>query len=310
MLYLKHTESNKETVMSSVEYKAFAKINLHLDVTGIREDGFHSVNTVMQTISLCDTVSASLREDSEFILTCTDPDVPTDSKNLAIKAALLFAETTGIRRGADIHIEKRIPLSAGLAGGSADGAATLLALNELNGSPLSLAELCRLGSRLGADVPFCIVGGGAFADGKGDRLHSFPALPDCTLLVACGGEGVSTPAAYGMLDELYNKFESEIYYVPKDISPLRDAMSDGDLRRISNNLYNIFESPILAARPVASNLRRIMLDCGALGAMMSGSGPSVFGIFTDREGLERACDRIRKLGVTPHVCSPISRRQM
>lgn len=290
--------------MRSVTKKAYAKINLHLDITDKRADGYHDVCNVMQSISLCDTVTLTEREDDEYTVRCNVGDVPAGRDNLTVRAAIAFCKATGTSLGADITIEKNIPMAAGLAGGSADAAATLLCMNELCGEPLSLDALCRLGGELGADVPFCIGGGTAFADGRGDVLHPFPAMPDCTLVVACGGEGVSTPVAFGMLDELYNNFVSDIFYAPHDRTPLSHAMEEGDINMVAKSIYNIFEKPILSVRPVAANLRRIMLASGALGAMMSGSGPSVFGIFDSTEKAELACDTIQKIGVTPHICTP------
>lgn len=291
--------------MRSVTKKAFAKINLHLDITGVRADGYHDVCNVMQSVSLCDTVTLTERADSEYSVNCNASYVPSDRSNLAVRAALAFCEATGSSIGADITIEKNIPMAAGMAGGSADAAATLLCMNELCDNPLSMDELCKIGGKIGADVPFCIVGGTAFADGKGDILHPFPSMPDCTLVIACGGEGVSTPVAFKMLDELYNNFTSDIFYAPRDLSALERAMSEGNLFATARSIYNIFEKPILSSRPVAANLRRIMLSSGALGAMMSGSGPSVFGIFDSEEKAQAACDTVKKIGVNPHICFPI-----
>ncbi len=292
--------------MKEVTRKAFAKINLHLNVTGIRPDGFHSVNTVMQSVSLYDEVFIRLTDTEGFTLTCNVEGVPLDEKNLASRAFILYKAATGMPLGAHISIKKNIPMAAGLAGGSADAAATLLALNDLCGHPLSVSELCEIGSRLGSDVPFCIVGGAAFADGKGDSLHPFPTMPDCTLVIACGGEGVSTPWAYRTLDEVYNGFSSAEDHPPVDIAALKLAADGKDIVAVAKNLYNIFEEPILSVRPVAARLKSIMLDCGALGAMMSGSGPSVFGIFTSEDAARLARERIETLGVTPHVCKPVN----
>lgn len=290
--------------MTTVQ-KGYAKINLHLDITGIMAGGYHSVNTVMQSVSLCDTVTLTLRRDMEYVLSCNVDGVPLDGSNLALKAAKAFEAAVGRRLGADIHIDKSIPMAGGLAGGSADAAAVLRGLNELCGSPLDTKELCRIGGQLGADIPFCIVGGAAFADGKGDILHPFPTMPDCTIVIACGGEGVSTPVAYRALDELYGGFTPDSGYEPRSLTELYAAAEACDLEGIVKNTFNIFESPILSMRPVAAELKRTMLSCGALGAMMSGSGPSVFSIFRSAKNAQHACDEIRKMGVTPHICKPI-----
>lgn len=288
-----------------ISVRGYAKINLHLDITGRRSDGYHTVNTVMQTISLCDTVTVSLREDERFFVTCNMEGVPTDEKNLAVKAALLLRETLGKRFGANIDILKKIPMAAGLAGGSADAAATLVALNRLLGTPYSLDQLCDMGSTLGADVPFCIVGGTRFADGKGEILHPFPKMPECSIVIACEGEGVSTPWAYRRLDEAYGNFEAEFGYQAKELSTLETALKEKDLRKISRAMYNIFESCVLSERPIAAEIRSIFLSCGALGAMMSGSGPSVFGIFLSEDAAKFALQALEKEGYQGVICHPI-----
>ena len=290
--------------MAGITCKAFAKINLHLDVTGIRDDGFHSVSTVMQSVSLYDEVYVSLSDTEGFTLSCDVSGVPLDDKNLSARAFIAYKAATNMPHGAHISIKKRIPMAAGLAGGSADAAATLLALNELCKNPLALSELCEIGASLGADVPFCIVGGTAFADGKGEVLHPFPSMPKCTIIIACGGEGVSTPEAYRMLDRIYNNFSSSEDHAPADITTLYKAASSEDVYAVAKNLYNVFEAPILSVRPIAAKLKSTMLECGAIGAMMSGSGPSVFGVFTDKDAVKLACENIEKLGITVHVCTP------
>lgn len=289
----------------SVQVFGYAKINLHLDITGRRADGYHTVNTVMQTVSLCDEVTLTLREDERIFASCTVEGVPGDEKNLAVRAALLLREAVGSSFGVEIQIKKSIPMAAGLAGGSADAAATLLGLNRLLGEPYSGAKLCEIGSHLGADVPFCIVGGTRFADGKGDVLHDFPNMPDCAIVIACEGEGVSTPWAYRRLDETFGNFEENFGYIPKSIEPLKEALAEKDLREITAAMFNIFEEPVLAERPVAAELRSLFLSAGALGAMMSGSGPSVFSIFSSEEDAEKAVDLLKEKGYRGFLCRPI-----
>ena len=282
----------------------YAKINLHLDITGRRSDGYHTVNTVMQSISLCDEVTVSLQEDGCIFATCNVDGVPSDEKNLAVRAALMFRDAMGKYFGAKIEIVKRIPMAAGLAGGRADAAATLVALNRLLGEPYSTEELCAMGATLGADVPFCIVGGTRFADGKGDVLHDFPSIPDAVLVVSCEGEGVSTPWAYRLLDEKYGNFESGSY-VPKSMDDLECALKAKDLLALSHSMYNVFESPVLAERPVAAEIRSLFLSCGALGAMMSGSGPSVFAIFASQMDAEKALLSLETKGYQGYLCHPV-----
>lgn len=293
--------------MSSITKKGYAKINLHLDITGIMDNGYHSVQTVMQSVSLCDEVTVSLRGDGAYNVSSNVEGVPTDEKNLAVKAARALERRLERPIGANIHIEKRIPMAAGLAGGSADAAAVLLALNELLGEPLDMKALCEVGSTLGADVPFCIVCGSAYAEGKGDILYPFPRLCDCHIVIACGGEGVSTPWGYGLLDKKYNGF-TDGSYSPRGVEKLKNAMQTGNIRDICEHIYNIFEDPILAERPVAKNIKEIMLSSGAVGAMMSGSGPSVFGIFESEQVAKKAIENIKASdvnGISVALCRPV-----
>jgi 4-diphosphocytidyl-2-C-methyl-D-erythritol kinase len=281
--------------------RAYAKINLHLDIKGIRADGYHDVETVMQTVSLCDTVTVTLT-DSSVSCECDAEGVPADEKNIAVRAARLFLDAIGSNRGAHIRIEKRIPMAAGLAGGSTDAAATLKALNMLYGEPLEESELLSLGSRLGADVPFCIRGGCAYSDGKGDILHEFSRIPeDTVIVVACGGEGVSTPWGYRLMDETYDNFKD---YATKGTDALKAALDSDEPESFCGYIFNIFEAPVLRERPVAAELKQTMLDMGARAAMMSGSGPSVFGIFKDTGDAEKVAEAIKSAGYFACVCSP------
>ena len=292
--------------MQNIAVRAYAKINLHLDVLGIAENGYHLVNTVMQTVSLCDDVEVSINATGVHSIECSIPGIPLDAKNLAWRAADIFFAKTGFSYGADIKITKRIPAAAGLAGGSADAAAVFIALNELCGKPLTDEELYVISAKLGADVPFCIAGGAKFADRYGDVLHPFFELPECFLVVTCGKEGVSTPWAYAKLDETYSGF-AEGAYTPRSTAPLEDALRSGNILGVCENMYNIFEGVIEKEREEVGMLRGIMLKNGALGAMMSGSGPSVFGIFDDSQKAEAACSAIAELGLPTFVCKPISR---
>ena len=293
-----------ELYMNKISLKAYAKINLHLDVASKYPNGYHEVRTVMQTVSLCDDVEVSLNDGAENTLWCDVEGVPTDSRNIAWRAADIFFEACGIRGGADIRITKRIPMAAGMAGGSADGAAVLKALNLLCKEPLSMEELLALGAKLGADVPFCIKGGTGYADGIGAELHSFPEMPKCHLVTACGKEGVSTPWAYSELDALYSDFANGVYE-PFEVSRLREAFEKGDISDVADNMYNIFESAIEPKRPEVTAIKKLMLESGALGAMMSGSGPSVFGIFSCEVEAKAAEARLRKTGVAAFYAVPV-----
>lgn len=287
-----------------IRERGYAKINLHLDITGRLEGGYHSVETVMQSISLYDEISVTPAKEG-FCCCCNQPGVPTDEKNLAVCAAMLFAERVKYEGGARIEIEKHIPMAAGMAGGSADAAATLRAMNRMLGEPLSMKELCELGASLGADVPFCITGGTAYADGKGDLLHPIDPMPDCMILAACEGEGVSTPWAYGLLDRLHGGFEAGCDYQPKGTDALREALREKNIEAVASAMYNIFEEPVLEQRPVAADVKRVITECGALCAMMSGSGPSVFGVFTDEAEARVAEECLKGRGYRPFLCHPI-----
>ena len=292
----------------TIREKGYAKINLHLDITGRLDGGYHAVSTVMQTVSLCDelTISNIKKSDSAiFRLECNNPDVPCDERNLAYKAAMLFCENAGVNISADIRIEKNIPMAAGMAGGSTDGAAVLRGLNKALGEPLSIEQLCEIGSRLGADIPFCIVGGTLYADGRGDILHKLPNMPDCALLVACEGEGVSTPWAYRLLDTVHSDFNENSAYSPKDMNALNERLKSGEIKKIALEMYNIFEEPVLSERPVANRVKELMLEGGAINAMMSGSGPSVFGIFLSNNDAERARKLLEDNGFKGYICNPV-----
>lgn len=286
--------------------KAYAKINLHLDVTGIREDGYHSVETVMQSVSLCDEVTVSLIDDGKVYAKCNIDGLPEDDGNIAVRAARLYLSEIGSDKGAIISIEKRIPMAAGLAGGSADAAATLLALNALFGGALSDELLLALGARLGADVPFCISCGTKYSDGRGDVLHAFPTLSeDAVFVIACGGEGVSTPWGYRLLDECFERFSG---YSPVGCEALRSAIAEGGTFDFAKHLFNIFERPVTEHRPVASELLDILRKNGALAAMMSGSGPSVFGVFASKERATAALTALLPLNCFACICHPVGER--
>lgn len=278
----------------------YAKINLHLDITRIRNDGYHDVEIVMQTLTLCDKVTVSADDSGEFFCECNVGDVPTGEKNIAVRAAMLYAEAIGGGIGARIKIEKNIPMAAGLAGGSTDAAATLIALNEIFENKLCEEELLKIGSKLGADVPFCIRGGCAYTDGRGDILHPFPALPKgLTFVVACGGEGVSTPWAYRLMDETHGNF---VNYEPRGVERLKETLLSASPERFVEHTFNIFERSVLRERPIAKEIKDTLLELGAKGAMMSGSGPSVFAVF-DSESLAKNAEKaIKEKGYFASVC--------
>ncbi len=284
---------------------ANAKINLFLDVTGRRDDGYHSLVSCMQTVDFGDTVSADIRKDvtgQHFTLSCSDPSLPCDETNLAHRAAMLFLQKTEI---ADydirMRIDKRIPISAGLGGGSADAAAVLRMLNKYYGYPLDTPALSELGKRLGADVPFCIVGGTCYCEGIGELLEPTKTdKPDYTVLIAKTDERMSTAEAFARLDDLYGDFSAR----PESVGAqcVIDALSCGDVTRLAKSVYNIFESAVFPIRPQARELKQKLLHAGALCALMSGSGPSVFGIFLSDIRAEICASAMRKQGHFAVAC--------
>ncbi len=286
---------------------AYAKINLHLDVTAKRADGFHDIRTIMQTVSLCDTVKLTLTADGKITVRSDVPSVPLGNENIAYRAAKLFFEVNSLSSGVEIEIKKRIPMAAGLAGGSTDAAAVLVGLNRLCGRPMQLDRLLKLGAALGSDVPFCILGGAAYGEGRGEVLTSLKSMPtDMIMLVAVGGEGVSTPWAYRLLDNENNNFYQ---YIPHDKDTLEKALTAGDREGICKHLFNIFEQSVVRERPTVATIKRLMLDGGASAAIMSGSGPSVFGIFNAIEYAETTREMIEKLGYFCSVVYPTEKNK-
>lgn len=289
--------------------RANAKINLYLDVVGRRENGYHDIVSIMQTVSLCDLVTVDYRPSSHTSIRLTasgNADMPTDCRNLAWRAAELYLGHIERSGEVTVIIEKHIPMAAGLAGGSSDAAAVLRGLNRLCGNPLSREELCALGAKLGADIPFCITGGGSLVTGIGDGLEEIASMPSCPLVVACMGEGVSTPWAYGKLDELHGCFAQE---KTDDGRHMRivNAMREGHIDSVCGDFYNIFEEVVPSVQPHVNKLKTAMKEGGALRAMMSGSGPSVFGVFADVRDAEAVCMRLREMGAAAFVCHPCAK---
>lgn len=260
--------------MDSIQMRAYAKINLALDVTGRRENGYHDVRMVMQTISLFDKLTIRPIVKDELIVANSHGFLPSGRGNLVYDAASLFLNTLGSKQGFCIELEKHIPIAAGMAGGSADAAATLLGLNELFRTPFSKKELHSLGLSLGADIPFCLTGGTALAEGIGEILTPLPAPPACKVLIVKPPIGVSTKFVYEnlRLDETA---------AHPDVDGMLRALEAGSYRDMVSCLGNLLESVTTLHYPEISAIKEQMLSLGADGALMSGSGPTVFGLFQD-----------------------------
>ncbi|MCQ4022665.1 MULTISPECIES: 4-(cytidine 5'-diphospho)-2-C-methyl-D-erythritol kinase [unclassified Ruminococcus] len=254
-----------------------AKINLTLNITGKLESGYHSVDMVMQSVSLADDIYVEFLEGRGITLTVDKDDIPTDEHNTAYKAAQIFLRESGIEKAVKIDIKKHIPSQAGIAGGSTDAAAVFVALNKLSDSPFSTEQLCEMSKQVGADVPFCILGGTCKATGTGTELEKLDDMPQCNILICKPDINVSTPVAYKLCDEF--GFDEERLNTANVVNGLKT----GSLYTISSNLYNKFEE-VLNLKPV-KKIKDTMLLYGAMGAMMSGSGPTVYGIFNPSDKL-------------------------
>lgn len=253
--------------------KAYAKINISLDIIGKREDGYHLLKMIMQAIDLYDVMNVN-RIDNGIKLSCDKQYVPTDEKNIAYKAAKLFMDTYNIKSGISIEINKNIPVAAGLAGGSTDGAAVLRAMRDIFSIDVTDEELMELGLKLGADVPYCILGGTALCEGIGEKITPLKSFKDKILILVKPNFGVSTK-------EVYKNFDIERVFKHPDMNGLIKAMERDDLEFISNNMKNLLENVTLRKYSMLKNIKDSMLRYGALGSMMSGSGPSIFGFFDD-----------------------------
>lgn len=266
--------------------KAYAKINLGLDVVRRLENGYHEVRMIMQTVGICDVLTFTAAE-SGIRIAADSGELPVNEDNLIHKAARLLMETCGVKAGIDIRLEKHIPVAAGMAGGSSDAAATLQGLNDLFSLGLSQEQLRQLGVRIGADVPYCIMGGTALAEGIGEILTPLPPAPRCSLLIARPNIRVATRYVYEHLDAGEN-------WTHPDIDGMQSAIRDGDLAGITSRLGNVLETVTVEKYPVIAQLKQEMLSCGAMGSLMSGSGPTVFGIYNSREQAEAARDYLEE----------------
>lgn len=266
--------------------KAYAKINLGLDVIGRLPNGYHEVKMIMQTVGIYDVLT--LEKLPEGIVVTTDNgELPTDENNLIYKSAKLMVERYNLSGGVRIHLEKNIPIAAGMAGGSTDAAATFIGMNELFEIGAGEEELRALGVKVGADVPYCIMGGTALAEGIGEKLSPLPTPPDCYLLIAKPDINVSTKYVYEHLD-------AEGVDSHPDIDGMITALEQGSLEGIVNRLGNVLENVTVKKYPVIQEIKTSMLENGAEGSLMSGSGPTVFGIFTEEEKAKEALQLLKE----------------
>ena len=272
--------------MKQINLKAMAKINLGLDVVRRREDGYHDLRMIMQTVRLFDRIRLSVTRSGGVRLKTNLGFLPTDASNHACKAAQMLIDEFGIKDGVFIDLEKHIPVAAGLAGGSSDAAAVLVGMNLLFGLGLSSEQLRLRGVKIGADVPYCIMRGTALAEGIGDRLTPLPGIPRCSIVVAKPDLRVSTKYVYTHL----HLDESTIH---PDIDAQIEAIRAGDLKGMCACCGNVLESVTETAYPKISELKKTMMDGGALVSMMSGSGPSVFGIFDEKEKAQAVYEQLR-----------------
>ena len=278
----------------TVTLKALAKINLGLDVLGRRENGYHDVRMVMQTIYLYDNVTVEKTEEAGIHLECNLFYLPVDETNIAYKAAKLLVDEFDIKEGVRIVLDKHIPVAAGLAGGSANAAAVLVGMNRLFSLGLSQQQLMERGVSLGADVPYCVMRGTVLAEGIGEILSPLPPLPKCYILIAKPGISVSTKTVYEKLDS------QEITEHP-DIDGIIEGLDKQDLQKVALSMGNVLETVTIGDYPIIEEIKDVMKDNGALNAMMSGSGPTVFGIFDDRNKARQAQQKLRELQIAKQV---------
>lgn len=271
--------------MDSIKVKTSAKINLSLDVVGRKSDGYHLIESIFQSVNIYDLITVSKIEKGIY-LTCNNPQIPCDSRNIAYKAAKLFLDKTGIKSGISIHIEKHIPSQAGLGGGSSDGAGVLYAMNTLFGTNIDICDMSKLGATISADTAFFIYGGTAFVQGIGEIINSIRLLPPIELVIAKGQSGISTPEAYKLIDKL-----SEPNHI--DTHKLLKAIDKGKFMNHCDCCGNIFEQ-VTAINDVF-DIKKRMHASGAENAVMSGSGSAVFGIFKDSETAAKCAEKLKKI---------------
>ncbi len=276
--------------------KVAAKINLMLDILKKLDNGYHSLFMIMQSVDLYDTITVEKNDTNKIIIKCDTDGVPCNEKNIAYKCATAFFDALSINnRGITIEIEKNIPMAAGTAGGSADGAGVLYCLNKIYNTNLSQKELCEIGGKVGADIPFCLIGGTAIALGTGTIVAPVKDLSDCYIVLCKPDQDVSTPEAYAQFDAL-----NRVRHL--DRISMVDAVADGDYDKICSLCGNVFEQAVEV--PKRPHIKGVMRKSGADACTMSGSGPTVFGIFSEKEKAEDAFNKLSKKYGSVYLCKP------
>lgn len=285
--------------MTTLYEGAFAKLNLTLDVLGKRDDGYHDLQSVMQTISIRDDIEIDVGTGKPWKLLCSQEGIPDDERNLAWKAAKVFCEAAKKDPdGLEIRITKRIPSGAGMGGGSADAAAVLRALNRHYGFPFSVLALAELGAQVGSDVPFCVLCGTAMAEGRGERLRKLPDMPDCIFVVVKPEFSVSTP-------ELYKKIDEVTIAKRPDNKAMESALLAGDLLKVSHNLCNVFDPVVTEEHLELNYIKSIFHQYGAVGYQMTGSGSAVFAIVSEFEVAAVICQMLKSNYDQVFICKPV-----
>lgn len=287
--------------MTELTERAPAKLNLSLDVTGRRDDGYHELVMLMQTISIADTLTLRRHDAGRVTASCSLHFIPTDERNLAVRAAQRYLEAVGeTGQGVHIHMDKRIPVGAGMGGGSADAAAVLRGMDRLFGNRMGREKLEELACAIGSDVAFCVAGGTALARGRGERLEDLAPLPDCRFVVCKPEFSISTP-------ELYRKLDSVALRRHPDTAGLLRGIGEGALREVCRRMYNVFEDVPDRRMRTVGEIKGRLLDHGALSAMMTGTGSAVFGVFETDQAAQSACEALKKDYRGCSVASPVAR---
>lgn len=280
--------------MESLQLEAMAKINLGLDVLRRREDGYHEVKMVMQTVGICDRLDFTKLPEDRILVSTNKEELPADEHNLIYKAAKLMKETYQIREGVSVKLEKNIPIAAGMAGGSTDAAATIHGMARLFDLELSLEEKQKLGVKIGADVPYCLMGGTALSEGIGEVLTRLPAVPKGYLVVAKPDIDVSTKF-------VYENLHADSLTRHPDIDGMVESIRNKDLQGIANRMENVLETVTVRQYPVIQEMKAFLKEHGAMNALMSGSGPTVFGLFEKEDTARSAFEAMRERNFTKQV---------